>query len=671
MRRFAPFLLLAVLALPARGEPLDPLGYASLGALDVASGTLSFNTDTLAVSGAFAGSGVLQPQGAGLPDIAVFTFSSISIASGVTLSFTGLRPIALLSQGDATIAPLIQANGAAGGIFITVSGAGAGIGSLGGFDGGAAILVSQAGGQPGQGPGGGNAGGPGSGGAGGGYGGAGGHGGFGNNINGSGGGGPAYGDLFSSLQGGSGGGGDSFTTSNGAGGGSGAGAIEIGAAGALVLGSGVSARGGPGGTALSGGGGGGSGGSIRLHGSSVSVDGVLNAAGGQGGTHANQFGGTGGPSSGGGGGGGRVLVVQDSYTLGDAATLAVNVAGGLVQLSGGTDPPDAGTGVAGVAELRPGVTIIPTGQARQLGAQGTFSETAGAWALKTSALQVNAGALAFATQAVSSSHDLILNGGQAAALAGWTMTGAARISGFGTMSGALSGGAGNSIHAAGGTLTLGDANSASGFAFGGAIRLASGATLSLQDADGAELLAGGTLSAAGNASVDGRFVNQGQVNGPSGDARLTFLDDVSGEGHFTGNVLFSDGYAPGNSPAAVSFENFAMDASGSLEIELAGLAQGAGYDFIDVSGLAALDGTLEVSLLGGFKPSLGASFEIMRWGSRLGAFDSILGLQGEHFALAASYTDSSLVLTAVPEPESYLLLLAGLGLLGFAARRRK
>src|SRR5688572_484818 len=106
--------LLAALALPARAEPLDPNGYTSLGALEVSSGSLLFNTDTLAVSGAFSGTGVLQSQGAGLPDIAVFTFSSIDIASGVMLSFAGSRPIALLSQADAAIGAVINVQGAGG-----------------------------------------------------------------------------------------------------------------------------------------------------------------------------------------------------------------------------------------------------------------------------------------------------------------------------------------------------------------------------------------------------------------------------------------------------------------------------------------------------------------------------------------------------------------------------
>src|SRR5688500_4085157 len=158
------FLLLLALALPAQAEPLDPNGYASLGALEVSSGSLTFNTDTLLVSGAFSGSGVLQSQGAGLPDIAVFTFSSIDIAAGVTLSFAGSRPIALLSHGDASIAVAVNAAGTGG------QGETGGPGRLGGGKGGGTDGFST-------GPGRGGSGDLGAGGGGGGFGGSGGTGG--------------------------------------------------------------------------------------------------------------------------------------------------------------------------------------------------------------------------------------------------------------------------------------------------------------------------------------------------------------------------------------------------------------------------------------------------------------------------------------------------------------
>ncbi|MEZ6073232.1 MAG: hypothetical protein R3C10_23920 [Pirellulales bacterium] len=73
--------------------PLDPNAFTSLGTLDLASGSLTFDTDALTVSGAFSGTGVLKAQGIGIPDIAVFTFDAVTIADGVTLSFVGTRPM--------------------------------------------------------------------------------------------------------------------------------------------------------------------------------------------------------------------------------------------------------------------------------------------------------------------------------------------------------------------------------------------------------------------------------------------------------------------------------------------------------------------------------------------------------------------------------------------------
>jgi len=149
--------LLLSIALPrhSAADPLDPNNYASLGTLDVSSGSVTFDTDSLAVSGAFSGTGVVQPQGTGLPDTAVFTFSGINLASGVAVNVVGSRPIALLSHGDATIAAFISVGGSSGGSSVSSTG------RVGGGDGGAP-------GSAGAGPGGGGfAGGGGFGGAGG------------------------------------------------------------------------------------------------------------------------------------------------------------------------------------------------------------------------------------------------------------------------------------------------------------------------------------------------------------------------------------------------------------------------------------------------------------------------------------------------------------------------
>ncbi len=44
---------------------------------------------------------------------------------------------------------------------------------------------------------------------------------------------------------------------------------------------------------------------------------------------------------------------------------------------------------------------------------------------------------------------------------------------------------------------------------------------------------------------------------------------------------------------------------------------------------------------------------------------------GVHFDVLYHQHDVTLAVTAVPEPEQYLMLLAGLGLMGAVARRRR
>jgi len=623
-------------AMTVHGTPLDPNAFTSLGTLDVSAGTLTINTDTLAISGAAAFTGVVHVQGAGLPDVAVFTFDDLTIASGVTLTFQGSRPIAILSKSDAIIDAAITVSGLNGQPGSGVSGGG-GLGRLGGGNGGGTSGAAT-------GPGKGFAGQNGSiGGGGGGFGGAGGGGGVNLGSPSSGGGGPAYGDLAAALQGGSGGGSHQSppgTTYNG-GGGAGGGAIEIGAIGAVSLAQGINARGG-GGAGNSGSGyicgGGGSGGAVLVHGTSVTTGAALDVGGSSGGrTNLNP------PQhslGGGGGGGGRVYIGPDAYTLGAAVSFSVNTAGG----AGGRSPDiDGGPGNSGVVQLAPDLTVIPSGQPPLI-LDGGVGTLANGWKLLTRELAVQSGGVVIETSPFSTGNDLVLTGGTVFAGLGWTMTGAAQIGGFGQLSGAVAGGATNDIAVSGGALTLGDANSNAGFSFAGTVDIASGATLNLLDANAAELgalttLAGGgrlnslngvelgageIMTASAAAEIGGKFTNQGTVNGPTAAGQfLTFTDDVDGAGSYTGNVLFSDGFSPGNSPAAVSLENVAFDSSAELRIELGGLQAGTEHDQLNVAGTASLGGALQIHLINDFVPAAGDSFEILNWDTLSGTFDTL------------------------------------------------
>lgn len=110
---------------------------------------------------------------------------------------------------------------------------------------------------------------------------------------------------------------------------------------------------------------------------------------------------------------------------------------------------------------------------------------------------------------------------------------------------------------------------------------------------------------------------------------VAFFQWTSGTLHFgtfNGNLSNVAGtLAPGHSPGAANIVgNYAQSASAALQIEIAGLAPGAQFDRVDVTGLANLNGALNVTLLNNFIPSIGNSFEILRAvGGLSGSFSSI------------------------------------------------
>jgi autotransporter-associated beta strand protein len=262
-----------LLSASAGAAPLSPADFPSLGTLNVPnSGTLTIDTDQLTLSTpGLSVTGVARPQTSGqaaAPEVAVFTFDTISIGKPVALTVRGARALALLSKDNLTVAGALTFTGT------TAVGNNPGVGRLSGGDGGSGGAMRGAAGMPGTGAGGSGGGSgqpatsavPGSGGGGGSA-----VAGGGNTPR------PPHGTpgaavppVTQILQGGGGGGGGGYRTdvtngdTVGGGGGAGGGAVELGALGDLTVTDPIVVDGTNGGVTGADGGGGG-GGALFLH----------------------------------------------------------------------------------------------------------------------------------------------------------------------------------------------------------------------------------------------------------------------------------------------------------------------------------------------------------------------------------------------------------------------
>ena len=81
---------------------------------------------------------------------------------------------------------------------------------------------------------------------------------------------------------------------------------------------------------------------------------------------------------------------------------------------------------------------------------------------------------------------------------------------------------------------------------------------------------------------------------------------------------------------------------GTLAIELGGTATGA-FDQLAITGTAALDGTLDLSILAGYEPQHGDTFEILTAASITGEFATILGQDIPSGTLHVEYLPTSVV----------------------------
>lgn len=139
-------------------------------------------------------------------------------------------------------------------------------------------------------------------------------------------------------------------------------------------------------------------------------------------------------------------------------------------------------------------------------------------------------------------------------------------------------------------------------------------------------------------------------------------------GGYTGYV--SEVYFDLTAPMTVSFNSGASSATGvgfTLGASPPALPGGNSYGF--TSDAAFDSDRRRESPTWGIDPGEHAAFSFS--GAALGSFDVGALASGVHVRRLVNGQSESFVTTAVPEPSTYALMLAGLGLVGFMARRRR
>ena len=193
----------------------------------------------------------------------------------------------------------------------------------------------------------------------------------------------------------------------------------------------------------------------------------------------------------------------------------------------------------------------------------------------------------------------------------------------------------------------------------------------------------GTTSLTNSTSLG--FVNNGTVDVQVGTIQLpgafNNAGTLKGSGTFqsAGGITNSGTLAPGSfgtGTLALTGGNLTQAASAVFAVDLMSLSA---FDLLTVAGSATLNGTLALNCLGACSFAVGDSLTILdATGSLTGSFSSVTlsGFASGAFNVVYDLPTASVRLsvtqavTAVPEPGSWAMLLAGLGVMGVLARRR-
>ena len=93
-----------------------------------------------------------------------------------------------------------------------------------------------------------------------------------------------------------------------------------------------------------------------------------------------------------------------------------------------------------------------------------------------------------------------------------------------------------------------------------------------------------------------------------------------------GSVVNNGTITPGASPGLMTIAgDFTQGSTGTLSLEIGGMTAGTQFDRLVVTGTAAFNGTLNVSLINGYVPALNDSFAVATFTSQSGQFATITG----------------------------------------------
>lgn len=177
------------------------------------------------------------------------------------------------------------------------------------------------------------------------------------------------------------------------------------------------------------------------------------------------------------------------------------------------------------------------------------------------------------------------------------------------------------------------------------------------------------------------ITNSGQFNVETGTLNNSSIINnagvILGRGTISGDILNSGTIQPGSltGPGILTTGDVDQTTTGTLAILLAGTTPGTGSSKL-IADTVVLNGTVSVSLVNGYVPTGGESFDILDWNSVIiwedYDFDFSNADLGPDFYwnVSAFQTSGVIQVTPVPEPSTILLGLAVCTGLGYRVRRR-